>query len=977
MDDIMFENKISDLDVTLGEPEPDEYYQDYMRERQLAEAEFMDGELMQDKRLFEIMGNARSGMWNLSSEKLRRVVRSSGYRSLPKEIKSLLGLLEAYEAILQESKRNNPDPVMLTNVLFGIQAACQDAAMISRNDDMDNLIQGIVSDSGRLLSGVYDMKQDSAYIPTAEAKNLKGGHADKQTQLEFNKANMVEDESSQTYEVSDDGFSQYKIMSYATAATMARQNEYNPTTKSETSKKGHIYASQKDGQAIGYVNTPNASSINAYLRGETPEQIEGNIQRFNPGFRLKDNWESGIKETIQSMDKAAEQNQLDDNYKFYRMLRAEYVSSALGLGDYIVNGTEIRPDVVLAIQKKAGTVIEDKSYMSVGFNADVQFAGSPIMLTLLCDKGTRVFATENLPESELILGRNTSYMIVGARWYGNKKKNVPVSARNGMQKYSGLEIFAKVLGNGEEPEKLERYDSVRDELEASGKVIGKENSLGFQQFLGTLDNVEHALDASVAADNYDTEYAKIGKAYQQIFAKGQDYLNTHKWTFSLQGRRRKEKVWEAIMLCTRDYRILQDRGMDILAGNVRKTWRMLLHTYNGKAISDSKVTKEAVQATLEELSDVIAGDDRIMSAEQFEAYIKRANGTDDIPSDIDELLMFMKAYERNTAAHQADAARNNVLGIKSVQLLGEKCKEVRKHYNSHGNVYKAIVTLEQQTARRIRQLAAIDDTQVIMGQIDGSTSQDTHARHVTAAGEFSEYGYLTNQEAKGMAEKNKYNQGDYIRQLYGKYKGEWFDGEGRDYGYIRTDKSFKINQHLRENRKLNKPQTEEERRLQTTIHNLQNASQINEIPRKIRVHRMLNVPYLEYQLGISGELLNDLDGNQQEIMRQINKKSGTIVREDGFMCVGYNVDFMFSQAQLMLTLLCDAGTKCMATLNYGESELIFGRGTKYMIIGAIAHGNEHMNVPISNIENMDDNDVLQNPESGVYQGLEIIVKVIP
>ena len=31
MDDIMFENKISDLDVTLGEPEPDEYYQDYMR----------------------------------------------------------------------------------------------------------------------------------------------------------------------------------------------------------------------------------------------------------------------------------------------------------------------------------------------------------------------------------------------------------------------------------------------------------------------------------------------------------------------------------------------------------------------------------------------------------------------------------------------------------------------------------------------------------------------------------------------------------------------------------------------------------------------------------------------------------------------------------------------------------------------------------------------------------------------------------
>ncbi len=977
MDDVMVENKISDLDVALDEFGLDEDYQDYMRERQIAEAEFMDGELTQAKRLFEIMGSARSGMWNLSSEKLRRVVRSSGYRSLPKEIKSLLGLLEAYEAILQESRRNNPDPVMLTNVLFGIQAACQDAAMISRNDDMDNLIQGIVSDSGRLLAGVYDMKQDSAYIPTAEAVNLKGGHADKQAQIEFSSANRVTDKSKQNYEVLDDGFSQYKIMSYATAEAMAKQNVYNISSDSEISKNEHIYMTQTHGREFGYINTSNASSINAYLRGESPEQIEQNIQRFKPDFRFEDNWEGEIKKTIQDMDNAAEQNQLDDNYKFYRMLRSEYVSSVLGLGEYIENGTEIRPDVVFEIQKKAGTVITDKSYMSVGFNADIQFAGSPIMLTLLCDKGTKVFATDNLPESELILGRNTSYMIVGARWYGEKKKNVPVSADNGMQKYSGLEIFAKVLGTGEEPEELERYDTIRDELKTSEKLGGKENSLGFQQFLGTLDNVENALDASVDTDNYEAEYAKISKAYQQIFAKGQDYLSTHKMTFSMQGKSRKAKVREAIMLCKRDYGILQTRGMDILAGNARKTWRMLLHTYNGKAISDSKVTKKAVRTTLEELSNVIAGDDRIMSAEQFEAYIKRANGTDDIPSDIDELLMFMKAYERNTAARQADATRNNVLGIKSVQLLGEKCKEVRNHYSSHGNVYKAIVTLEQQTARRIRQLAAIDDTQVIMGQIDGTTTQDAHAWHVTAAGEFSEYGYLTNQEAKEMAEGNKYNQGDYIRQLYGRYKGEWFDGEGRDYGYIRTEKSFKINQYLREKRKLSKPQTEEEGRLQTTIHNLQNASQINEIPRKIRVHRMLNVPYLEYQLGISGELLNNLDRNQQEIMRQINKKSGTIVREDGFMCVGYNVDFMFSQAQLMLTLLCDAGTKCMATLNYGESELIFGRGTKYMIIGAIAHGNEHMNVPISNIVNMDDLDELQNPESGVYGGLEIIVKVIP
>ncbi len=975
MDDIMFENEISDLDFEMSEF--DEDYQDYMRERQIAEAEFMDGELTQDKRLYEIMGNARSGMQNLSSEKLRRVVRLNGYRRLPKEIKSLLGLLEAYETILQESRRNNPDPVMLTNVLFEIQSACRGAAMISHNDDMDKLIQGIVSDSGRLLAGVYDMKQDSAYIPTAEAVNLKGGHADKQAQIEFDKSNRVTDTSRQNYEVSDDGFSQYKIMSYATADAMAKQNNHNLSSDSAKSKEEHIYMSQSYGREFGYVNTSNASSINAYLRGESPRQIEQNIQRFRPDFQLEDNWEDEIKKTIGAMDNAAEQNQLDDNYKFYRMLRSEYVSSVLGLGDFIENGTEIRPDVVHAIQKKAGTIITDKSYMSVGFNADIQFAGSPIMLTLLCDKGTKVFATDNLPESELILGRNTSYMIVGARWYGKNKKNVPVSANNGMQKYSGLEIFAKVLGTGEEPEELERYDTIRDQLKTSGKKGEKENSLGFQQFLETLDNVENALDASVDTDSYDTEYAKISKAYQQIFAKGQDYLNTHKMTLSIQGRKRKAKIREAIMLCARDYDILQTRGMDILAGNVRKTWRMLLHTYNGKAISDSPATKNAVRMTLEALSNVIAGDAQIMSSEQFETYIKRANGTEVIPSDIDELLMFMKAYERNTAAHQADATKNNILGIKSMQLLGEKCLEVRNHYSSHSNVYKAIVTLEQQAARRIRQLATVDDAQVVMGQINGTTTQDKHAWQVIATGEFSEYGYLTNQEAKEMAEKNKYNEKDYVRQLYGRYKGQWYDGEGRDHGYIRTNNSFDINQYLRQNRKLRKPQTEKEKRMQTTIRNLQNASQINEIPRKIRAHRMLNTPYLQYQLGISEELLGSLDRNQQEIMRQINKKAGTIIREDGFMCVGYNVDFMFAQAPLMLTLLCDAGTKCMATLNYGESELIFGRGTKYMIIGAVAHGNEHMNVPISNLKNMNDEDALMDPESGVYRGLEIIVKIIP
>lgn len=974
MDDIMYENEIDDLEFGL-----DEDYQDYMRERRNAEADLADGELTQAEHLHRVMGNVRSGMTpNLSAEKLRRAIRIGGYRKLPEEIKPLLGLLEAYEGIVTESEKNLPDPVMLTNVLFAIQSACQDAAMLSHSDDMDMLIQGIVSDAGKLLAGVYEMHQDSAYVPDANAVNLKGGHGDKQAQIEIDRSHAVRDEANRNYEVSDDGFSQYKIMSYMTAKAMSEKNVYNPTAKNQISKDTHIYMYQNNGgREYGYINTSNASSINAYLRGETPQQIERNIQTFNPSFKFSDNWETEINKTIKHMDAAAEQNQLDDNYKFYRMLRSEYVSSVLGLGDYIENGTEIRPDVVFEIQKKAGTVITDKSYMSVGFNADIQFAGSPIMLTLLCDKGTRVFATENLPESELILGRNTSYMIVGARWYGNKKKNVPVSADNGMQKYFGLEIFAKVLGTGEEPEELERYGSVREELNSSEKRSGKENSLGFQQFMGTLDTVENALDTAVDADNYTAEYEKVSEAYQQVFAKGQDYLNTHRRTFSSQGKLRKAKVGEAIMLCTRDYQILQDWGDAILAGNVRKTWRMLLNTYNGKAIADSPVTQAAVEETLAALSDRIAMDGQIMYSEQFEAYIKRANGTDAIPADIDELLMFMKAYERNTSAHQADESKNNVFGIKSMRLLGARCEEVRSHYSARSSVYKAIVTLEQQAARRIAQLAAINDEDLVTGQIEGMTTMDAQAQQITAIGEFSEYGYLTNQEVKDMAEQNKYNQGDYIQQLYGTYKGTRFREEGEKYGYIRTSNSSDINRYLRDNPKMRIARTKREKKMKTTITNLQKATQLNEIPRKIRVHRMVATPYLQHQLGIREDLVHNLSGNQQEVMKQINKKSGTIIREDGFMCVGYNVDTQFSQMEIMLTLLCDAGTKCMATLNYAESELIFGKGTKYMIIGAIAHGRNGMKIPLSNLLNIrDDEDNLLEPESGVYKGLEIIVKVV-
>lgn len=979
MDDIMFENKISDLDFTLGEVDSDEDYQEYMRVRQLAEAEHMDGELTQDERLSAIMSNARSDRTgNLSPEKLRRAVRAGGYKQLPKEMRALLGLLEAYETILQESAFHNPSPEMLTNVLFGIQSACQDAAMVSRGDDMDMLIQRIVSDAGRLLAGVYDMQQDSDYVPTEGAVNLKGSHNDKETQIEIDDKNMVLDKSKRNYEVNDDGFSQYKIMSYRTAEAMSKQNIYNPSVNKEIAKGTHIYAYQEGngGPKYGYINTSNASSINAYLRGETPQKIEQDIQKHNSGFKFANNWENEINKTIQHMDAAAELNQLDDNYKFYRMLRSEYVSAALGLGDYIENGTEIRPDVVFEIQKKAGTVITDKSYMSVGFNADAPFAGSPIMLTLLCDKGTRVFATENLAESELILGRNTSYMIMGARWYGNKKKNVPVSGRSGMQKYFGLEIFAKVLGTGGEPEEMDRYGAAREELGASPKRDGSENSLGFQQFMGSLDNVENALDAAVDSDSYDTEHEKLLQAYQQVFAKGQDYLNTHKRTFSSQGKARKAKVQEAIMLCARDYTILQDRGADIIAGSVRKTWRMLLNTYNGKAISDSPVTKRAVEETLEALRDAIAEDGQIMSAEQFEAYIRRANGTDVIPADIDGLLMLMRAYERNTQAHTADATKNNVLGINSMQLLGGQCEKVRSHYSSRSSVYKAIVTLEQQAARRIRQLSAMGDADLVAGRIDGTTVEDTQARPITAAGEFLEYGYLTNQEVKEMAESNKYNQGEYIRQLYGKYRGESFPKEGKAYGYIRTGNSSDINAYLRKNPKFLKTSAKKDTKTQTTIRNLQNASQINEIPRKIRVHRMLDGYYLQNQLGIKIPV-SDIKKRQQEVMKEINKKSGTIIREDGFMSVGYHVDNLFANYPIMLTLLCDAGTKCMATLNYAESELIFGSGTKYMIIGAVAHGDNNMDVPLSNMDNRSDPADLLAPTSGVYKGLEIIVKIIP
>ena len=92
------------------------------------------------------------------------------------------------------------------------------------------------------------------------------------------------------------------------------------------------------------------------------------------------------------------------------------------------------------------------------------------------------------------------------------------------------------------------------------------------------------------------------------------------------------------------------------------------------------------------------------------------------------------------------------------------------------------------------------------------------------------------------------------------------------------------------------------------------------------------------------------------------------------MSVGYQMDHCFDYCPIMLTILADKGTKCMATINQKEGELILSRNQRYMVVGAYAHGENGKKVPFAGDPEIFARENIA-PTSD-FHGLEVVVKLI-
>ena len=283
--------------------------------------------------------------------------------------------------------------------------------------------------------------------------------------------------------------SEYRLMSNGEAKKLAAQN---PANKEGSEDFLRMYNAKvvwdsgnnrtqlkKYGGVAPYIRSGNANILNQYVRAkasEDPEtalrtlweaKVKGNSSLKNLKDLSYEEWKAEEEKTIAVMDKATTVNTLPQDTMLFRMVGGDFLQYALGMKETTVGKTDAgsADELVNEINKKAGTVIRDTSFMSVGFKVDQPFTRFPVMLTILADKGTKCMVTDNINESEIIFGRNTRYVLLGAHAHGGDPKHVPLSAHqesynkdiSSMASYDfkGLELVVKIL-NDEDPETVQK-----------------------------------------------------------------------------------------------------------------------------------------------------------------------------------------------------------------------------------------------------------------------------------------------------------------------------------------------------------------------------------------------------------------------------------------------------------------------------------------------------------------------------------------
>ena len=445
-------------------------------------------------------------------------------------------------------------------------------------------------------------------------------------------------------------------------------------------------------------------------------------------------------------------------------------------------------------------------------------------------------------------------------------------------------------------------------------------------------------------------------------------------------------------------------------------------------------------------------DNLVMNDEQFDKFVRKLNNGN-MPPDMKELKLLLKTYHANQEKVRQNGEHSNVFSANAMKIVTDKCLALKTVYKKNASVKKALDVLYTQCQRQTEYLK---NRAYNEGNQIKDNSMDRQEEDYVPDDEFAQYGVMSNKEYLQLAMKNEFNNvhkddeeeydsNDSKTSIYGHRPR--MDQEDilnsymmtvNSYGYIATPNASTINTYIRNKtdgknayraHRVNvkfqlegadeyKSLTEEELKqipglqdediadinenveeweheTDKTIHRMDKATKENKLPQDTRFYRMVDMGFLQYALHMGENL------STEEKIKGINQKAGTVVQDKAFMSTGFKVDSHFFSGDkgqpVMLTLLADKGTKCFVTTNSCEGEVIFGRGTKYMILGAYAHGKDGKKVPITDSgklgvtfedlvgeeddtvetvsERLQDHESIKN-KTAIFTGIEIVAKII-
>ena len=195
----------------------------------------------------------------------------------------------------------------------------------------------------------------------------------------------------------------------------------------------------------------------------------------------------------------------------------------------------------------------------------------------------------------------------------------------------------------------------------------------------------------------------------------------------------------------------------------------------------------------------------------------------------------------------------------------------------------------------------------------------------------TEYEHMSKEKLEEFAKQSKYNEGlEYDGfGVVGDGSKEVGDVQNAVYGsYVRSRKSFEINDYLRSGKPIRDDKMGE------TIRLLDKATTSSELQQDTVLTRFVDKRYI---YSVFGGV--DVDSVLNNIGAEITEKA--------YMSTSaVSSSSLFSHKDALLKIRAHKGTKCFPTLNYDESEVILPRGSTYKIMGASVNSKGQIEIDV-------------------------------